>query len=333
MRSSVLFKLRSKACLTGAIILLVCCSIVVNHAAAKTAVVEKKRLCVGPIMAIKTAAAKADRNRQGDNLRQVLETLDTTLIYQVNASRKFEVVARKDSLKALLNEQEFGASGNVDPATAAQAFKLAGAQYLVLTTITDFTMGQETAQFTGIGVSANRESVRVSCSIEIYDTTTGKLIESARFRGHQINTNPQGNATDEGVTLTKITDRLAIDILNRIVDVIYPAKVVAKLGTQVTINRGDNAGISVGQTWSVYALGAEIVDPDTGEKLGRNEAEVGKIKISRITPKLSYGEAFEDTGIVIGSIVRPTSAEPVDSSEPAKPAEDKTLSDKVKSDM
>jgi hypothetical protein len=80
-------------------------------------------------------------------------------------------------------------------------------------------------------------------------------------------------------------------------------------------------------------LGAEIVDPDTGEKLGRNEAEVGKIKISRITPKLSYGEAFEDTGIVIGSIVRPTSAEPVDSSEPAKPAEDKTLSDKVKSDM
>ena len=308
MRSSVLFKLRSKACLTGAIILLVCCSIVVNHAAAQTAVVEKKRLCVGPIMAIKTAAAKADRNRQGDNLRQVLETLDTTLIYQVNASRKFEVVARKDSLKALLNEQEFGASGNVDPATAAQAFKLAGAQYLVLTTITDFTMGQETAQFTGIGVSANRESVRVSCSIEIYDTTTGKLIESARFRGHQINTNPQGNATDEGVTLTKITDRLAIDILNRIVDVIYPAKVV-------------------------YALGAEIVDPDTGEKLGRNEAEVGKIKISRITPKLSYGEAFEDTGIVIGSIVRPTSAEPVDSSEPAKPAEDKTLSDKVKSDM
>jgi len=80
-------------------------------------------------------------------------------------------------------------------------------------------------------------------------------------------------------------------------------------------------------------LGAEIVDPDTGEKLGRNEAEVGKIKISRITPKLSYGETVEDTGIVVGGIARPTSAEPVDSSEPAKPAESKKLSDKVKSDF
>jgi curli biogenesis system outer membrane secretion channel CsgG len=333
MKNSFLFKQESRVCLAGAIILLACCFIFINQAAAQTAVVEKKRLCVGPILAIKSAAAKADRNRQGDNLRQVLETLDTTLIYQVNTSRKFEVVARKDSLKSLLQEQEFGASGNVDPATAAQVCKLAGAQYLVITTITDFTMGQENVEFSGIGVSANRESVRVSCSVEIYDTTTGKLIESARFRGHEINASGRGNSTDEGITLTKITDRLATDILNRVVDVIYPAKVVAKLGTQVTINRGDNAGISVGQTWSVYGLGPEIVDPDTGEKLGRNEAEVGKIKISRITPKLSYGETVEDTGIVVGSIARPASAESVDSPEPAKPAETNKLSDKVKGDF
>jgi curli biogenesis system outer membrane secretion channel CsgG len=333
MKNSFLFNQMSRVCLGGVIILLACCSIFVNQAAAQTTVAEKKRLCVGPILAIPSAAAKADRNRQGDNLRQVLETLDTTLVYQVQSSHKFEIVARKDSLKPLLNEEEFDASGNVDPATAAQICKLAGAQYLVLTTVTDFTMGEENVEFGGIGVSANRESVRVSCSVEIYDTTTGKLIESARFRGHEINTSGQGNQTDEGVTLTKITDRLATDIVNRIVDVIYPAKVVATLGTQVTINRGDNAAVSVGQTWSVYGLGNEIVDPDTGEKLGRNEAEVGKIKINRITPKLSYGEAFEDTGIVVGSIARPTLAEPVDVSEPAKPAETNKLSDKVKDDF
>jgi curli biogenesis system outer membrane secretion channel CsgG len=242
MKNSLLFNQISRVYIAGAIILLVWCFIFVNHAAAQTAVVEMKRVCVGPIMAIKSVAAKADRNSQGDNLRQVLEMLDTTLVYQVHASRKFEVVARKDSIKPLLDEQEFDASGNIDPATAAQICKIAGAQYLVLTTITDFTMGYETVQFNGICVLGNRESVRVSCSVEFYDTTTGKLIESARFRGHEINSSGQGNPTDEGITLTRITDRLAADILNRIVDVIYPAKVVAKLGTQVTINRGDNAG-------------------------------------------------------------------------------------------
>jgi len=295
--------------------------------------VEKKRLCIGPISAIKSLKDKSARNSSAEQLQQVLETLDTTLIDQVNASRKFEVVARKESLKSLLNEQDFGASGNVDPTTAAQAFKLAGAQYLVLTTITDFTMGREAIKFEGIGASADREAVRVSCSIQIYDTTTGKLIESARFRGQESSTGRAGNATSEGVTLTKVTDRLAAEIFNRICDVIYPAKVVAKLGTQITINRGDNAGIAVGQVWSVFALGEEIVDPDTGEKLGRNEAEVGRIKITRITPKLSYGDVVEDNGIGTGAIVRPKETSPVASDEPPKPTPPAKLSDKIKDDL
>jgi curli biogenesis system outer membrane secretion channel CsgG len=307
---------------------------VVCHAQAQpSSSVEKKRVCIGPITAIKSLKDKSARNSKGEQLQQVLETLDTTLIDQVNASRKFEVVARKESLKSLLNEQEFGVSGNVDPSSAAQAFKLAGAQYLVLTTITDFTMGREAIKFEGIGASADREAVRVSCSVQIYDTTTGKLIESARFRGQESSSGRAGDVTSEGVTLTKVTDRLAAEIFNRICDVIYPAKVVAKLGTQITVNRGDSAGIAIGQIWSVYALGEEIVDPDTGEKLGRNEAEVGRIKITRITPKLSYGDVVEDNGIVTGAIVRPKGVENVENAEPAKPKVPETLKDKVKDDL
>lgn len=301
-------------------------------------VLEKKRLCIGPIVAIKTASQNASKRGQAETLQQVLETLDTTLIDQANASRKFEVVARKDSLKSILNEQDFGASGNVDPATAAQAFKLAGAQYLVLTTVTDFVMGNQAIKFEGIGVAATREAVRISCSIQIYDTTTGKLIESARFRGQDANVSPEGSAGAEGASLTKITDRLAADIFNRIVDIIFPAKVAAKLGTQITINRGEGAGVTVGQLWTVFALGEEITDPDTGEKLGRNEAEIGKIKITRVTAKLSYGDATEDNGIAISNITRPQQgSEQADNqapgAAPAKAQKPKDISDKVKGDL
>ena len=299
---------------------------------------EIKRLCIGPIIAIESAAQKASKAGHADALQQTLETLDTTLADQANGSGKFEVVARKDALKSVLNEQDFGASGNIDPATAAQIFKLAGAQYLVLTTVTDFVMGNEDIKFEGIGVDANREAVRISCSIQIYDTTTGKLIESARFRGQDANVSREGSATADGATLTKITDRLAADILNRIVDVIYPAKVVAKLGTQITINRGEGAGTAVGQTWTVYALGEEITDPDTGEKLGRNEAAIGKIKITSVTPKLSYGETVEDTGIAVGNIVRPQQASeqpetPSPTISPATEQKPKDITDKVKGDL
>jgi len=295
---------------------------------------EKKRLCIGPIVAIKSAAQKALKAGQSDTLQQTIETLDTTLIDQANSSRKFDVVARKDALKSLLNEQDFGASGNIDPATAAQAFKLAGAQYLMLTIITDFVMGKEALNFDGIGASASREAVRVNCSIQIYDTTTGKLIESARFRGEDANVSRDSSVTADGVSLTKITDRLAADILTRLVDVIYPAKVAAKLGTQITINRGEGAGVKLGQVWTVFALGDEITDPDTGEKLGRNEAEIGAITITRVTPKLSYGEVSEDNGITVGNIVRPkqeTPAAPTPATVQPPPA--KSLSEKVKEDF
>jgi curli biogenesis system outer membrane secretion channel CsgG len=263
----------------------------------------KKSICVGPIVAIEAITTKAKDGGRDRDLRQVIQSLDTTLLDQINGSRKFDVVARKAALKSILEEQDFGASGNVDPSSAAKIMQLAGAQFIVMTTITDFAFGQDNVNFNSIGVSANRESVRVNCSIQIYDTTSGKLLESARFRGTDVLV--KGNSpVAAGETLTRITDKLSADILNRIVDVIYPAKVVAKLGNQITINRGDGTGIAIGQTWGVYALGEPITDPDTGEVLGQNEAEVGLIKINRITPRLSYGEAFEDNGISKGAILR-----------------------------
>ena len=294
---------------------------------------EKKRLCIGPIVAIKSAAQKALKAGQSDTLQQTIETLDTTLIDQVNSSRKFEVVARKDTLKSLINEQELGDSGNVDPATAAQALKLAGAQYLMFTTVTDFTMGKEQLNFQAIGATANREAIRVNCSIQIYDTTTGKLIESAKFRGEETYVSRDGSVTADGMSLTKITDRLSAEILSHLIDVIYPAKVAAKMGTQITINRGEGAGVKVGEVWTVFALGDEITDPDTGEKLGRNEAEIGTITISRVTAKLSYGEASEDNGIAVGNVVRRKQTDlAAAAAKDAQPTPEKSLSEKVKND-
>ena len=279
---------------------------------------SKKRLCIGPVVSINSVMQKAKKADQWDTLQQVLETLDTTLVDQVNASRKFDVVARKAALQSLIEEQEFGASGNIDPSTAAQALMLVGAEYLVITTVTDFVMGTETLKFEGIGTAANREAVRINCSIQIYDSTTGKLIESARFRGQQSSTSRDGSPTAVGVTLSKITDSVAENIVNRIIDVIYPAKVVAVLGSQVTINRGEGTGVAIGQNWSVFGLGDEIIDPDTGEKLGGNEAEVGQFKIVRVTAKLSYGESIEDNGIAVGNITRPMQhVEAEDSNSPS----------------
>ena len=269
---------------------------------------QKKTLCVGPIVAIDSIKTKAARAGKALELDQVIQTLDSTLVDQLNGTRKFDVVARKAALRPLMDEQDFGDSGNVDPATAAKIMKLAGAQYMLMTTVTDFVYGTENLKFEGIGVEAKREAVRVSCSVQIYDTTTGKLLESARFRGTDVLAKGKQAVVGGGEVLTRITDNLASDIMNSVINVIYPARVLAILGDQVTINRGEGTGIAVGQSWGVYAQGEVLIDPDTGENLGSNEAQVGLVTIKRVEAKLSFAEAVENNGIEKLAIVRPMAA-------------------------
>jgi len=102
---------------------------------------------------------------------------------------------------------------DLEPTTIANLSKLA-ARYLMRTTITDFVLRREHVRFEGVGVDADREEVRVNCSIQIYEIKTGKLLDSAQFAAEQAaNLGPEaaGRAGDD--SLTKVTERLAADIL------------------------------------------------------------------------------------------------------------------------
>ena len=80
------------------------------------------------------ASVKPDKKLE---MGRIIESLDSQLIDRINATRKFDVVGRSD-LNDILKEQDLGASGNVDAKTAAQAGKLTGAKYLLVTTVDDF---------------------------------------------------------------------------------------------------------------------------------------------------------------------------------------------------
>jgi hypothetical protein len=86
--------------------------------------------------------------------------------------------------------------------------------------------------------------------------------------------------------------------------VIYPAKILIKRDKEVTINRGEGGGVAVGDTFNVFALGEELIDPDTKESLGREEAKVGKVKITQVNPKTSLADILDDTGIDKGAVLR-----------------------------
>jgi hypothetical protein len=86
--------------------------------------------------------------------------------------------------------------------------------------------------------------------------------------------------------------------------VIFPVKVIAKSDKTVTVNRGEGTGVAVDQVWRVFAVGKELIDPDTQEVLGKEEVEVGKVRITDVLPKLSKATVVDDRGIAVGSVLR-----------------------------
>jgi curli biogenesis system outer membrane secretion channel CsgG len=244
------------------------------------------------------AAAKADGTFL--SLQRVIEAIDGQTIDALNGTRKFEVVARSD-LDALMEES--GLTGN--------ALQPGEADYLIVPSVDDFQDFVETATFGGIGKTAQKRRIRLGMVARIYDVANGgKLVESANFQLDNKNIEQlmsqsvrSGDFSDE--LLRQIAQEMGLKVANRVVDVIYPAKVISLTGSQVMINRGDGTGIAAGQMWSVYALGEEMIDPDTGESLGASEIQVGTVRIDRVTPKFSSGTLTENFGVVNGSVVRP----------------------------
>ncbi|MBI5677541.1 MAG: hypothetical protein HZC52_03400 [Planctomycetes bacterium] len=249
------------------------------------ALAQLETLGVGSVKLTPAVVQSAARIGKKVEMDRVVQSLDGQLIDRINATRKFQVVGRSD-LKEVLKEQSFTDSGNVDTndKAAAQQFKLAGAKYILVTTVDDFQDYNEVPTFQGTGRSATKRVVRLSCVGKIYDSTTGKLLESTNFQ-----------ISNKDVSENKT---------NRVTDVIFPPKVLSKRGKQITINRGDGTDIAVGQIWNVFTLGEELIDPDTKESLGREEILIGKVKIIGVLPKTSTAEIIEDLGIDKEAVLR-----------------------------
>ena len=97
---------------------------------------------------------------------------------------------------------------------------------------------------------------------------------------------------------------ISTQIANRVADAVFPPKIVGKTGKIATFNRGGGTGVSVGDEYEVFALGEEMVDPDTGDKLGYEEVSVGRLKVVSVAPKFSRGTLTEDNGVEKGQVVR-----------------------------
>lgn len=266
---------------------------------------QRETLGVLPVKVIPSVAAKLSNGNKTWLAEQMSQSLTEQFSHSINASRKFQVVARSD-LKEIITDDEKSRVLNL---SKIKGFNLADTRYLAVLTVDDYEDQTQRLEQPLVNKTLTKRTVRLSLVAKIYESTTGKLLESSSKSiistdAQQTLNETTSDAGGSDNVIRAVVKESADWAANQVVDAIFPIKVVARTDKAITVNRGEGSVIAPDQIWRVFAVGKEIVDPDTKESLGKDEVEIGKVRIVDVLPRFSRATVLDDRGITEGSILR-----------------------------
>ncbi len=240
-------------------------------------------------------------NLFGDKLGAAASDEVTT---QLVKTGEFSVIERRQ-IESILAEQKLGMSGLVDAATAAKVGKLLGAQLVVVGSITKFSLDRKSGGIRGF--SATFTEAESAIDARMIDTSTGEILIVASGNG----TKRLGGAAYKDINLERNFDAgVAGEALRPAVEQTIKkfleqkdrfAKLAAKAplgqivgvrGADFYIDRGENAGVKVGQRFEVVRVVDQIKDA-SGNVLDEITDKVGVIEVTRVLSQSAIAKVVD----------------------------------------
>ncbi len=195
---------------------------------------------------------------------------------------RFIVIPQQD-IDSILSQQRMGATGAVNPDTAAEMGKVLGLNAIVTGAVTAYSEAEEGTDFI-IGKSKT-QIARVTVDYRIVDTTTGVQLMADSGAGiYQKKATTVLGAGSKVSYDSDLRDGALRDALTKAM-----VNMVQKLGTRkwngrvaqvdgsnLYINAGQKSGLNTGDKLDVFRPGKEIIDPVTKMKLGTTENKIGQ---------------------------------------------------------
>jgi len=256
--------------------------------------------------------------RIGDNLTAMLESA-------LVDSGRFVLVER-EMLRDVILEQDLQASGRAAKAKdVAKTGMIRSARYLATGSVTEVSDNQSGAdggiRIRGVRIGGGRSEAQVAVIVKLIDTTTGEIVAKERVVGKAGSTGikvgldvggvggelggfrktPLGQAAQDCI------NQAAAFIAKQMEEFPFEGSVVKVAdGGQVIINRGAQFGVEAGRELTMGTAGETLLDPDTGEVLGKEEGRViGRLKVARVLEKMAYCDVIEgERNPSPGTIVR-----------------------------
>jgi curli biogenesis system outer membrane secretion channel CsgG len=252
-----------------------------------------------------------DGRPPGDGMADML----TTALVK---SGKYTIIERQQ-IASLLQEQQLGQTGVVTEQSAAKIGKMLGVELAVVGSVTEFGYSQKNVggSLKGFGLGFKNQKAVVAVDVRLINTTSGEILTAETVRkdessgGFSVET-PDGNfsnADQFDKSLVGKATRASIDEIVVLIDsksqsLAWEGKVLKVSGNELSIKPGADGGVKVGDVFTVYSVGEDLIDPDTGLSLGSEEKKIGTIQVIQVLEKYSKAEVKMGTGFSVGDKVR-----------------------------
>lgn len=230
--------------------------------------------------------------------------IDTAFSNDKLLSDTFTVVER-EKLDLVMKEQGLGAAGALDPQTAARVGKILGIRYIITGGIDKFAINKTGGAIGRLGVGGQMVTANATINVRIIDTTTAERIVSIAadgevrkgggfFKGTSLSRESEWGIASE--TIEKASQNVVAKLvesatLSRIASAAGGAGLEAKIarvdGSRAFLTLGSSSGIKVGDRFVIFNIGEAIVDPDTGQKLGAEEKQVGEGTVTDVQERFA----------------------------------------------
>jgi hypothetical protein len=227
---------------------------------------------------------------------------------------RFIVVPQQD-IDSVLAQQRMGASGVINPDTAAKMGKVMGLNAIVTGAVTAYSEAEEGTEF--IVGKSKKQIARVTVDYRIVDATTGVQIMAdsgagiyeksvTRVLGAGSKASYDSDLRD-GALRDALTKAM-VNMMQQLGSRKWNGRIAQVSGSSLYINAGQRSGLNVGEKLDVFRAGMEIIDPETKQSLGTTEDLIGSAVVIKNDlgnqADLSIAKPTSGTGFKSGDIVK-----------------------------
>jgi curli biogenesis system outer membrane secretion channel CsgG len=254
------------------------------------------------------------------------------LVDELVNSQRYTVLNRAD-IQDVIRELEMQKSPRFRKEGRLDKGRLKNVKYLIKGAVTDFSHveGGGFRGFVGkIGIGGGGQMAVVSVTLYVTEVETGEVIVSRSFSGNAWAGELDVSATYKSVNfgassfsrtpLGEATTEVIKKCIESISDAIvqekwYPA-VVKVIGDTLIFSGGVDRGIKVGSIWAAHEAGEILIDPRTGDELGRLPGkDMGRVEVVEVDGRFSHARIVEGE-FAIGQILKMVPPEKPDREDP-----------------